>query len=245
MSNWRNLQQSLDAPRTKRRKTDKFYRAKVGTNVVRNLPEKNEEDLLEWAEEHDISKADLTKAYGSTLTSNKLIGKYVAIDCEFVGVGMEDSALARVSIVNFHGQLVLDLIVRPKERVTDWRTPVSGIHPRMMKTAVAFHAAQSQVAEILSGRVLVGHSVQHDLKALLLSHPRSMIRDTSLHPAYRRRAQGKTPGLATLAKAELDMEIQTGKHSSVEDAQATMLLYRKHKDDFEMQVSRNTRKRNR
>jgi RNA exonuclease 4 len=35
------------------------------------------------------------------------------------------------------------------------------------------------VCELLSGRVVVGHSLNKDLKVLLLSHPRKDIRDTA------------------------------------------------------------------
>ena len=62
-------------------------------------------------------------------------GRYIAIDCEMVGVGgprYERSALARISIVNFHGHCLLDTFVKPKERVTDWRTWVSGVSPHNM-----------------------------------------------------------------------------------------------------------------
>ena len=46
-----------------------------------------------------------------------------------VGVGPEgsESTLARVSIVNYHGAVILDQFVRPRERVTDYRTWVSGV----------------------------------------------------------------------------------------------------------------------
>lgn len=36
-----------------------------------------------------------------------------------------------------------------------------------------------EVAEILRGRVLVGHALKNDLDVLLLKHPKSQIRDTS------------------------------------------------------------------
>ena len=51
-----------------------------------------------------------------------------------VGVGIEgsESALARVSLVNYHGHTILDAIVRPKERVVDYRTEFSGIRPSDM-----------------------------------------------------------------------------------------------------------------
>lgn len=67
--------------------------------------------------------------------SKTTIGKYVALDCEFVGVGPEGkrSALARVSMVNYYGALVMDEFVRPEEKVTDWRTWVSGIRPKDMQ----------------------------------------------------------------------------------------------------------------
>jgi hypothetical protein len=46
-----------------------------------------------------------------------------------VGVGIEgsESSLARVSLVNFHGAVILDELVRQKERVVDYRTQWSGI----------------------------------------------------------------------------------------------------------------------
>ena len=53
----------------------------------------------------------------------------VAIDCEMVGLGYlgSESALARVSIVNYHGHILLDSFVAPRERVSDCRTWVSGV----------------------------------------------------------------------------------------------------------------------
>src|SRR6266536_1177940 len=110
--------------------------------------------LALWAEDNDISAKDLAEAYGGNLKDTNVqgaeagkincglskdveIGKYVAIDCEMVGVGGEEdrSVLARVSIVNFHGIQVYDSFVRPKEFVTDWRTHVSGVSPKNIATA--------------------------------------------------------------------------------------------------------------
>ena len=164
------------------------------------------------------------------------IGKYIAMDCEMVGVGPNpdnDSALARVSIVNFNGDQVYDSYVRPKEMVTDWRTHVSGIAPRHMVEARTLEQVQKEVGEIMDGRVLVGHAVSNDLDALLLSHPKRDIRDTSKHPEYRKIAGGGSPRLKMLAEHFLGLKIQDGAHSSVEDARATMALYRREKDAFE------------
>jgi RNA exonuclease 4 len=63
------------------------------------------------------------------------VGKYLAIDCEMVGVGPEGykSALARISIVNYFGHVILDTYVKPQEQITDYRTKHSGITPGVLK----------------------------------------------------------------------------------------------------------------
>ncbi|AJT92364.1 AHL_G0048730.mRNA.1.CDS.1 [Saccharomyces cerevisiae] len=173
---------------------------------------------------------------------SKEIGKYIAMDCEFVGVGPEgkESALARISIVNYFGHVVLDEFVKPREKVVEWRTWVSGIKPEHMKNAITFKEAQEKTADILEGRILVGHALKHDLEALMLSHPKSLLRDTSRHLPFRKLyAKGKTPSLKKLTKEVLKISIQEGEHSSVEDARATMLLYKKEKTEFE-KIHRNT-----
>ena len=57
----------------------------------------------------------------------------IAMDCEMVGVGEDgsDSILARVSIVNHFGHCIYDKFVKPTERVTDYRTKVSGVTPEL------------------------------------------------------------------------------------------------------------------
>ncbi|KAL8790384.1 MAG: hypothetical protein Q9195_006402 [Heterodermia aff. obscurata] len=214
--------------------------------------------LALWAEENDISATDLGEAYGTSRKSTSIPsvsgtayasekvneglsctaepGKYIAVDCEMVGVGPDpanDSALARVSIVNYHGHQLYDSFVLPKEPVTDYRTFVSGITAGLLRSARTLEAVQVDVAKLLDGRILIGHSVRSDLDALLLGHPKRDIRDTSRYPGFRQYSAGRTPGLKKLAKEVLGIDIQRGQHSSIEDARATMLLFRREKDGFE------------
>ena len=51
-----------------------------------------------------------------------------------VGVGPNgsESSLARVSMVNYHGHIILDEYVKQKEKVTDYRTQWSGIREKDM-----------------------------------------------------------------------------------------------------------------
>ncbi|KAH7354953.1 ribonuclease H-like domain-containing protein [Rhexocercosporidium sp. MPI-PUGE-AT-0058] len=210
--------------------------------------------LALWAEDNDISPKDLADAYGGGLKDTTIkgtkpdvingglikdvdIGKYVGIDCEMVGVGEDgtQSVLARVSIVNFHGTQVYDSFVKPKEFVTDWRTHVSGVSPKNMTTARDFEVVQKEVAEILQDRVLIGHAIKNDLAAMMLGHPRKDIRDTSRYSGFRKYNNGRTPSLRKLAKELLGVDIQGGEHSSIEDARATMLLFRRHKSGFDVE----------
>ena len=170
-------------------------------------------------------------------------GKYLALDCEMVGTGPPPAAenvLARVSIVNFHGEQVYDTYVQPLPgvEVTDYRTFVSGIQPHHLSTDVArpFADVQKEVGALLEGKVLVGHALKNDLAVLLLSHPQRDIRDTARHANFRKISMGRAPALRKLAKERLGLEIQGGEHSSVEDARATMLLFKLEKDVFEKEV---------
>ncbi|KAF8599926.1 ribonuclease H-like protein [Ceratobasidium sp. AG-I] len=120
---------------------------------------------------------------GETLTDEP--GRYLALDCEMVGVGEDgkESSLARASVVDFHGRVVLDEFVQQRERVTDYRTQYSGIRPEDMVEAKPFKDIQTRIADLLAPpeRILVGHALSNDLAALLLTHPASRTRDTQLY----------------------------------------------------------------
>jgi RNA exonuclease 4 len=168
-------------------------------------------------------------------------GKYLAIDCEMVGSGpLDDNILARVSIVNFHGEQIYDSFVQPVKgvQVTDYRTFVSGIRPHHLHpdTARPFAQVQKEVAALLNGKILIGHAIKNDLNVLLLSHPSRDIRDTARHAKFRQSSMGRAPALRKLAKEFLGTDIQGGEHSSVEDARATMQLFKLEKDAFEKEV---------
>uniref|UniRef100_A0A8C5SP00 RNA exonuclease 4 n=1 Tax=Laticauda laticaudata TaxID=8630 RepID=A0A8C5SP00_LATLA len=153
--------------------------------------------------------------------------KAVAIDCEMVGVGPtgEDSILARVSVVNVFGKCLYDKYVKPSESVTDYRTTVSGIRPEHLKSGENFKTVQKEVADILRGRILVGHALHNDLKILLLDHPKKKIRDTQRYKPFKHQVKTMRPSLKLLCEKLLNVKVQTSEHSSVQDAQAAMRLY--------------------
>ncbi|KAG5184148.1 ribonuclease H-like domain-containing protein [Tribonema minus] len=165
--------------------------------------------------------------------SPEVCEQYVALDCEMVGTGVSGrhSALAQCCITDWHGNTLYCSYVRPPERVTDFRTFVSGIRATHLKgaDAVTLLECQKAVAAITKGRIIVGHALHNDLKALMLSHPKNMIRDTATYRPYKRpnRAGKLAPrSLKHLALEFLGREIQGGEHSPAEDAIAAMDLFK-------------------
>ncbi|KAI8959208.1 ribonuclease H-like domain-containing protein [Daldinia sp. FL1419] len=226
------------------------------STIAKGTPATVTPSLALWAEDNDVSPEDLAEAYNLGVKNNASlmaadpprvneglapgaeVGKYIAIDCEMVGVGPEgrESTLARVSVVDFHGRQVYDSFVRPRETVTDWRTHITGLTPRiLLPVARSFDEVQEAVAKLMRGRIIVGHDIRHDLAVLQLDHPSGQIRDTARFAGYRQYGHGPKPALRVLAREVLGVEIQMGHHSSIEDARVAMLLFRKRKSDFDIQ----------
>jgi hypothetical protein len=112
----------------------------------------------------------------------------VSLDCEMVGVGElgERSALARVCIINWDYDVLLDTHVKVNEPVTDYRTFVSGIRDADIQSdsAMEYRTCRNMVISILKGKILVGHGLENDLSALRITHPKCDIRDTAHYSHY-------------------------------------------------------------
>lgn len=181
--------------------------------------------------------------------------RYLALDAEMVGIGPggHTSCLARVSLVDWDGEVVYDVHVRVEEFVTDYRTFVSGITAEDLESenAVGFDEARSKVEELIRDRIVVGHGLKNDFRALSLSHPWHLVRDTAKYEPFMRTvdALDATPlypagtlvpkKLKVLAKDKLNMAIQEeGRpHSPVEDAVAALELFKKHRGKWERAVA--------
>ena len=180
------------------------------------------------------------------------VTEIVAMDCEMVGVGEDGSrsVLARVTVVNEYGNVILDTFVQATERVTDYRTKVSGVRPRDLKNAPKFVDVQKMVSKLIDKKIVVGHGLKNDFRALLLNHPRERTRDTALYHLFTRplrstercvegapRGRGSR-SLKELTRTHLRMTIQDGEHSSAEDARAALFLYAKYKRKWEKSLKK-------
>ncbi|KAF8145667.1 ribonuclease H-like domain-containing protein [Mycena galopus ATCC 62051] len=183
----------------------------------------------------------------------------LALDCEMVGVGPfgAESALARVSIVNFHGAVLLDAFILQDKRVADYRTGLSGVRAEdlLYPHAQSFARIQARVAKLLRvpGRILVGHAVYSDLRALRLSHPHAATRDTQVYgerlgvvtssngvavASTNMSERQRKIALKKLVAQEVGATIEIGEHSSVTGARASMAVYRLHRWQWDRRLAR-------
>ena len=114
-----------------------------------------------------------------------LPARLVAVDCEMV-MTAAGSELARLTLVNAEGDVMLDVYVMPELPVIDYVTEYSGITASVLATHQSITLAQAQIAFlriVSSETIVVGHSPDADTKALRVVHKRFI--DTALiypHP---------------------------------------------------------------
>jgi RNA exonuclease 4 len=190
------------------------------------------------------------KHHDAPMTKNDL---YFALDCEMVGVGPDGlhSAVARVSLLNWEHQIVLDTFVQVPVPVTDFRTHISGIYPHDIHSerALPFQEVRMMVEGIVRGKILIGHGLENDLCALQLNHPWCDIRDTACYPPLMREVvvdynshetQFFPRKLRDLAWEKLGRLIQEENrpHCPLEDASAALDLYKESRVEWEQELSR-------
>jgi len=167
----------------------------------------------------------------------------LALDCEMVGVGEGgvESMLAQVCVINEHGNTVYLSYSRAYKTVTDYRTHVSGILPRHVEGSSVreFADVKRDVAELIKGRIVVGHALENDFSALQLHHPREDTRDTAKwRPLLRPPHFRKPRRLRHLARDFCALSIQCGDaHDPAEDALAALAIYRKFRNNWEGQLA--------
>ena len=165
----------------------------------------------------------------------------VAVDCEMVGIGKNGnhSILARISIVNFFGDVLYDKLVKPRNdpkcfKVTDFRSAITGITRRdLIEHGLPFQECQREIVELLKGRKIVGHAINNDFAVMRCAKVLkqnfhgigSWFFDSAkcelLHDDLSR-----PRSLKFLLELFLGVHIQSKQHDSVIDALSALTLYR-------------------
>jgi len=177
--------------------------------------------------------------YVFTLLTRHSIPHIYAIDCEMVKTTY-GSEIARVTLIRLnqrktdisescHYTTILDMLVKPPNPIVDFVTEYSGITADLLD-GVSTSLEEIQVALlgfICKEDIVVGHSLENDLHALRLSHPR--VIDT----AVLFRTDGRKHALRHLSQVLLKRVIQKNSnttgggrrgHCSIEDAAASLEL---------------------
>ncbi|XP_053327969.1 RNA exonuclease 5-like [Spea bombifrons] len=158
---------------------------------------------------------------GEVTDSSPLFG----LDCEMC-LTDEGYELTRISLVNAAGQCIMDELVKPDNVIRNYVTRYSGITEKLLlPVKTKLKDVQYKLKTFLPpDAVLVGHSLNNDLKALQMIH--TNVIDTALLfiGEFKRKFR-----LKFLAQAVLGREIQREDvigHNPCEDAKAALDLAR-------------------
>ncbi|VDK87093.1 unnamed protein product [Litomosoides sigmodontis] len=149
---------------------------------------------------------------------------FFAVDCEMCTTETGESELTRISIVNECYEVLLDTLVKPRNRIVDYVTKYSGITEDMLENVnIRLEDVQRALSHILpDDAILVGHTLECDFNAMRVTHPYCVDISLCLNLSGRDRQRSS---LKTLARIFLDEEIQgENGHCSVDDAIITMRL---------------------
>lgn len=182
-----------------------------------------------------------------------IVTDIVAIDAEFQNayvdeLGKEIQRIGRFSIVDYHGKTIYDVFAHYPEQAGYTKTLPQAwrrlgvywpdIEPSNGARPVA--EVEHNIRRIVEGRLVVGHATYNDVGVCSPWVFQGVAtRDTQLFEPYREYGlpPQRKPKLSVLAEEVLGWTIQRGDHSSVEDAAATMALYRMHEAEIEASYS--------
>ncbi|WEW61489.1 hypothetical protein PRK78_006979 [Emydomyces testavorans] len=183
----------------------------------------------DFASPHKEFAARLQKTLITPLCQNSHIPKRaaIALDCEMVGTFEGDHPVCLSAVDYLTGEVLINCLIQPLIRVTDWRSRFTGLTPKKMALAAAdattlqgWEAARARLWEYMNPQtILIGQNLANDLKALGMVHTRIVDSEVLTRKAVGVNCK-RVWGLKNLCDAFLGIKIQGGKngHSSLEDA---------------------------
>eukprot|EP01061_Rhynchopus_euleeides_P011240 TRINITY_DN20802_c0_g1_i1.p1 TRINITY_DN20802_c0_g1~~TRINITY_DN20802_c0_g1_i1.p1 ORF type:complete len:619 (+),score=228.17 TRINITY_DN20802_c0_g1_i1:198-1859(+) len=157
----------------------------VGTITGRYVP--HVEKLIENGFVVDTS-GEGTEGFVHSKASGRELGSHerlYCVDCEMC-LTEDGSELTRISMINWKGDVVYDTLVVPDKPIVDYLTRFSGVTASMLEgvTTRLCDVQQHLLTHFLFEEVvLLGHSLENDLKALKIIH-HNVCDTTILYPHF-------------------------------------------------------------
>lgn len=187
---------------------------------------------------------------------------YFCLHCERVGIGSAaaENAVARVTLVNWENEIVLDTFVQVPVPVTDfYETGITAedVDARSNPQVQSFAAVRATVESTLRGKILIGHHVEDHLHALGLTHPWTDLRDCAHFEAFAKEEESDagtsertTPvvrSLDALREHVLKMPVAAPRDASrpVEYCVTALDLYKLYRKEWEESLITKARERER
>ncbi|KAF8758410.1 Biotin and thiamine Synthesis associated domain [Rhizoctonia solani] len=166
--------------------------------------------------------------------------RYRGLSCLAVGAGAGGSInmLARVTIIDYRGNEILDTYVQPTSHYRTAQTKIteyhlSGANPH----ALPFDVVQTKVTDHIAGCIVVGYTLWNDLSILGLRHPAIDTRDIGLYLPFRDDLhQPSPPKLPTLVWKFMQRHIQCSSIDSVSKRTISDTIFIAYQYNFAVQA---------
>ena len=100
---------------------------------------------------------------------------YSIIDIESNGAGFREECIIEIAVFVYDGHRTVEqfiTLVNPESSISPYVQKLTGITPKMVKTAPKFHEIAKRIIEITEGTTLVGHNIEFDYRMLRQSFRR-------------------------------------------------------------------------
>ncbi|XP_063593833.1 RNA exonuclease 5-like [Penaeus indicus] len=147
------------------------------------------------------------------------------VDCEMCLTSIKQLELTSISVVNEQGKLVYHTLVKPQNRIINYLTKYSGITEEKLRyVKKTLKDVHNDLRNILpKDAILVGHSLNSDLKAMKMMHP-YVIDSSLIYNLTHCRKRRSSLKLLTKLYLKRDIQENTIGHDPSEDAKASLEL---------------------